>query len=111
MYQDMVIEIVQIVFIAAGTALANGWLASILTQALKWKAIAYPAQKYPAPTAIALSLILAVPAVYLTGLVAIGGVLSWVIIGVASILVATQSYDTVKTAIDQLKNPVDTTKK
>lgn len=98
-----VTEVLRLIFVVAGAAVASGWTASGLTQLLKWKAISYPASKYPAPTAVALSILLAIPAVLLTGMVEIIGLWSYVVIAFSSILVATQTYDTVKKIVDQLK--------
>lgn len=104
MWQEMVFEVVRIVFVVAAAAIGSGWLATALTQALKWKAIALPAQKYPTVFAAVLSFLLAVPAVYFTGLVEIVGWVSYVVIAVASLFVSVQTYDTVKAAILQLKD-------
>lgn len=101
--EQIVIEFVQLTFYVATVALGGGFITSALTQLLKWKFIAVPASKYPTVVAAVLSFIIAVPAVYLTGLVEVVGWLSYLVIGVASLFVATQSYDTVKSAIKQLK--------
>jgi len=100
---ELVLEFGKLIFYVAATALASGWFTSALTQVLKWKLIAIPATKYPTIVATILSFIVAVPAVYLTGLVEIAGWASYVVIAVASLFVATQSYDTVKKAIEQIK--------
>lgn len=103
MLQGYIFDIVKVVFITAATAIGTGWIAAALTQALKWRLIAYPATRYPTVTAWILSFILAVPAVILTGLVTATGWISWLIIALASVFVATQSYDLVRAAIDEIR--------
>lgn len=102
-WTQLVIEFVQLIFYVATVAIGSGVVTTILTQALKWKAIKIPAQKYPTVVAAILSFIIAVPAVFLTGLVDVVGWVSYVVMGLASLLVATQTYDQVKNAIEQIK--------
>lgn len=104
MWQDLVFELAKLIFLVASTAIGSGWIVTALTQLLKWKAIAIPAQKYPTVIAVILSLVLAVPAVLLTGLVTAVGWPAYVVIAFASILVSVQTYDTIKAAIDQIKS-------
>ncbi len=99
---ELIIEFGKLIFFVASTALASGWVVTVLTQVLKWKLIAAPALKYPTLIAAILSFILAIPAVYLTGLIEVAGWASYVVMGVSSLFVATQSYDTIKKAILQL---------
>jgi hypothetical protein len=100
---ELALEFGKLVFYVAATALASGWLTAGLTQVLKWKLISVPATKYPTVVAGILAFVLAIPAVYLTGIVEIAGWVSYVVIAVASLFVATQSYDTIKNAIIQIK--------
>lgn len=100
---ELALEFGKLIFYVAATALASGWLTAALTQLLKWKLIAVPATKYPTVVAGVLAFVLAIPAVYLTGLVEIAGWASYVVIAVAGLFVATQSYDTIKNAILQIK--------
>lgn len=104
MWQDLVFELAKLIFLVASTAIGTGWITATLTQLLKWKAIAIPAQKYPTPIAAILAFVLAVPAVLLTGLVTAVGWPAYVVIGVASFLVAVQTYDSIKSAIEQIKS-------
>lgn len=105
---ELALEFGKLIFYVAGAAIASGWLTAGLTQVLKWKLIAVPAQKYPTIVAGILAFLLAIPAVYLTGLVEIAGWASYVVIAVAGLFVATQSYDTIKKAIEQIKTRNET---
>lgn len=100
---ELAYEFGKLIFYVAGTAVASGWIAAALTQALKWKLIAVPATKYPTIVAGILAFALAVPAVYLTGLVDIAGWAGYVVMAVASLFVSTQTYDVIKDAIVQVK--------
>lgn len=102
-----VIELVKAIFYIAGVAIASGWITAALTQLLKWKLIAIPAKKYPTIVAGIISLLVAIPAVMLTGIITIAGWSSYVVIAVATLLVAVQSYDTVKAMILQIKTRND----
>lgn len=98
-------DIIQGVFLVAGAAIASGWVTAAITQVLKIRAIRIPAEKYPVPVAIVLSLATSAGAVYVTGLVDLVGWVSWIIMAVATLYVATQSYDVVKNAVAQIKHP------
>lgn len=102
-WTQLVIEFVKLIFYVATVAIGSGVITSIVTQALKWKAIKIPAQKYPTIVAAILSFVVAVPAVILTGLVEVVGWVSYLVIALASLLVATQTYDQIKNAIEQIK--------
>lgn len=95
------VAIVQQIFTVAAAALASGVVTSLLTQALKWKAIKVPAQKYPVAVAAVLSLVVSAGAVYLLNVVPFAGIVSYLVFSAATLLVATQSYDVVKKAIEQ----------
>lgn len=97
----LTVSVVQQIFTVAAAALASGIVTSLLTQALKWKAIKVPAQKYPVVVAAVLSLIVSAGAVYLLGAILLTSVVSYIVFSAATLLVATQSYDVVKKAIEQ----------
>lgn len=97
----LTVAVVQQIFTVAAAALASGIVTSLLTQALKWKAIKIPAQKHPVVVAAVLSLIVSAGAVYLLGAVLLTSVVSYIVFSAATLLVATQSYDVVKKAIEQ----------
>jgi len=99
-----VVDAVQQVFVVAALAVANGGVTALLTQALKWRAIAVPAQKYPVPVAIVLSLITSAFVVWAMGSIVLTGIVGWVVFSFATLLVSTQSYDIVKKAIEQIKD-------
>lgn len=98
-------DIIQAVFVLAGAALASGFITAAITQLLKWEAIKIPAEKYPIPVAAVLSLGTSAAAVYMTGLVQLVGWPSYVIMVIATLFVASQSYQVVKNAVDQIKHP------
>ena len=98
-------DIIGGVFAVAGAALASGVVTTLLTQALKWEAIKIPAQKYPVPVAVILSVITSGAAVWMTGLVELVGWVSWVVLAFATLFVSTQTYKIVKEAVDQIKHP------
>lgn len=98
-------DIISGVFVVAGAALASGVITTLVTQALKWEAIKIPAQKYPVPVAIVLSIITSGAAVWMTGLVDLVGWISWAVMAVATLLVSTQTYKVVKDLVDQIKHP------
>lgn len=100
---SLAIEFIKLIFYVATVAIGSGWIVTALTQLLKWKAIKIPAQKYPTVIAVILSALLAIPAVFLTGLIEVAGWWSYAVIAVASLFVSVESYDTVKNAILQLK--------
>ena len=98
-------DIISGVFVVAGAALASGVITTLITQALKWEAIKIPAQKYPVPVAVVLSIITSGAAVWMTGLVDLVGWISWLVMAVATLLVSTQTYKVVKDMVDQIKQP------
>ena len=98
-------DIISGVFVVAGAALASGVITTLITQALKWEAIKIPAQKYPVPVAVVLSIITSGAAVWMTGLVDLVGWISWLVMAVATLLVSTQTYKVVKDMVDQIKHP------
>lgn len=97
------IELMKLVFYVSAVAIGSGWITAALTQLLKWKIIAIPAEKYPTVVAAIISFLVAVPAVYLTGIIVISGWYGYLVLAIASLFVAVQSYDIVKAAILQLK--------
>lgn len=99
-------DLFQGVFVIAGAAIASGFITTAITQALKWEAIKIPAEKYPVPVAVILSIGTSAAAVYLTGLVDLIGWTSWLVMAVATLFVSTQTYKIVKDAVDQLKHPL-----
>lgn len=103
MYDQLVMDVAKQVFTVAAAALASGVVTSLLTQALKWKAISIPASKYPVPVAAVISLIVAIGAVLLVPGLALTGIVGYIVFSVATLLVAVQSYDTVHGAIVKSK--------
>jgi len=99
--EAVTVAIVQQIFTVAAAALASGVITTLLTQALKWKAIKIPAQKYPVVVAAVLSLIVSAGAVFLLGAIPLVSWVSYLVFSAATLLVATQSYDIVKKAIEQ----------
>lgn len=100
---DLVVAVVQQIFTVAGAALVSGVVTSLLTQALKWDAVAIPAQKYPVQAAAVLSLIVSAGAVYGLGVVPLVDVFGYIIFSAATLLVATQSYDIARKAIQNAR--------
>lgn len=98
-------DIISGVFLVAGAAIASGVITTLVTQALKWEAIKVPAQKYPVPVAVVLSIVTSGAAVWMTGLVDLVGWVSWAVMAVATLLVSTQTYKIVKDLVDQIKHP------
>lgn len=103
----MEVQIIQTVatqiFSIAAAALASGVVTSLITQALKWEAIAIPAERYPVPAAAILSLLVSACAVYLLHAIQLVNLASYIIFSAATLFVATQSYDIVKKAIEDGK--------
>lgn len=100
----LTVAVITQIFTIAGAALASGVVTTLITQALKWKAIAIPAEKYPVPVAAVLSLIVSAGAVFMLGAIPLVSLTSYLVFSVATLLVATQSYDIVKKGIDGVKN-------
>jgi hypothetical protein len=105
LFTTFIQDIIQAVFLVAGAAIASGFVTAAITQLLKWEAIKIPAEKYPVPVAVVLSVLTSGAAVYLTGLVDLVGWTSYVVMAVATLFVSTQTYQVVKNAVDQIKNP------
>lgn len=100
---SMIVGLVQQVFVVAAAALGSGVVVMLATQALKWKAISYPAEKIPVPTAIALSIVASAFSVWVLNMVILQTFAGWLVFTVATLLVATQSYDLVWKVVDQVK--------
>jgi len=103
--ETIVAELVQQIITVAGAAIASGFIATALTQLFKWKLFAGIGKKYPVPTAVGVSLAVSAGAIYALNMVLLTNWLGYVVFGVATILVATQTYDLVKKAVDALKGP------
>lgn len=103
MQADIIHAIVAQIFSIAATVLASGAITTLLTQGLKWKAIAEPAKKYPVPVAVMLSLVVSAAAVYGLNAIPLVNWGSYLVFSAVTLLVATQSYDLVHDQIKKLK--------
>jgi hypothetical protein len=103
MVAAIVAVVMQQVFTLAGAAITSGVITTLLTQALKWKAIAIPATKYPVQVAAVLSLAVSACAVYGLNAIQFDNALAYVTFSLVTLLVSTQSYDLAKEAISRVK--------
>ena len=92
---DFVLAIGHQVMTYAGLAVASGVITSLLTQALKWKFILAPAKRYPRTVAGVLSAVVSLVAVSMLDMFVLNTAIDWVIFGLATFIVATQSYNIV----------------
>lgn len=90
------------IFALAGAGLASSVITILLTQALKWKAIAEPAKRYPRQVAAVLAFSISAAAVYGVNVTPIDNAVAYVVFSLATLLVATQTYDKVREAIKNL---------
>lgn len=86
----------------AMAAIGSGVAVTVLTQLLKWELIKAPARLWPVPTAVVLSIVVSLAAVYGLGL-ALDSVANYAVFAVVVLLVATQTYDLVSKAVAQVK--------
>lgn len=103
--ETIVAELVKQIITVAGAAIASGFIATAITQIFKWKLFAGLGKKYPVHTAVVVSIATSAGAIYLLNMVLLTSVLGYIVFAVATILVATQTYDLVKKAVDSLKGP------
>ena len=88
----------------ATLTLGSGVIASLLTQALKFEFILAPAKRWPRTVAAIVSAALSGAAVYLfDDAFVLATVIDWVVFGIATFIVATQSYNLVHEAIKNAK--------
>lgn len=83
-------------------AIGSGVAVTVLTQLLKWELFKAPARLWPVPTAVVLTIVVSLAAVYGLGLV-LDGMASYIVFAVVTLLVATQTYDLVSKAVAQVK--------
>jgi hypothetical protein len=87
---------------AAAMVLVSAGGVALVTQLLKWKVIAYPASRYPVPTAAALSVVAG-----LFGTLGIGlkldNLVAWIVFVVLTFVLSTQIYDVIVKLVTQLK--------
>lgn len=99
------VAIVNQIITVAGAAVASGFVATAITQLFKWRLFAELGKKYPVPTAIGVSAVVSAGAVYLLNVILLTSVLGYIVFAFVTLLVATQTYDLVKKAVDNLRNP------
>lgn len=98
--------VVSQIFTIAASIFASGVVTTLVTQALKWKAIAVPAEKYPTIAAAMLSLVVSAGSIFVLHAVPTGFETVWtyVIYAAVTLLVATQSYNVVKSIIVSVRD-------
>jgi hypothetical protein len=99
------VAIVNQILTVATAAIASGFVATAVTQLFKWRLFAEVGKKYPVPTAIVVSLVVSAGAIYLLNAILLTSLIGYVIFAFTTLLVATQTYDLVKKAVDNLRNP------
>ena len=100
---ELFVAIVTQILTYATLALGSGVIASLLTQALKFEFILAPAKRWPRTVAAIVSAALSGAAVYLLDAFVLTTIIDWVVFGVATFIVATQSYNLVHEAIKNAK--------
>lgn len=100
---ELLINVIQQISLYAGLVLGSGIITTLLTQALKWKAVLAPAKKYPRVVAGIIAVALSAVTVSMLDVFVLQVWVDWVIFGGATFLVATQSYDIVREAIKNAK--------
>ena len=103
--ETIVAELVQQILTVAGAAIASGFVSTAVTQLFKWQLFAGIGKKYPVHTAIVVSGAVSAGAIYALNMVLLTNWIGYVVFAVATVLVATQTYDLVKKAVDSLKGP------
>lgn len=104
MYQQFIMDFFTAVMGIFAAVFASGWITTAITQVLKLEWIAVPAQKYPTVVAIVVSLLVSIPAIFLTGIINLDG--SWymyALFAASTLFVSTKTYDIVHAAIVQIK--------
>lgn len=96
-------NIIAQIFATAAAAVLSGWAVMATTQLLKWKLLLAPAKKWPRETAAALALVTGLGAVWVLDLVILDNVVGWLVYLVATVLVATQSYDAIRALVNKYR--------
>lgn len=96
---ELTIAVITQILTYATLALGSGVIASLLTQALKFEFVLAPAKRWPRTVAAIVSAALSAGAVYMLDVFVLTTVIDWVVFGVATFIVATQSYNLVHEAI------------
>lgn len=101
--ETIVTEVIRQILTLAASVLASGVVTTALTQVLKLEFIKIPAQRYPVHTAAVLSLLVSAGAVFYLQVVPLVNTLSYIVFSGVTLLVATQSYNVVKKAIEDYR--------
>lgn len=100
---EVFVAIVTQILTYATLALGSGVIASLLTQALKFEFILAPAKRWPRTIAAIVSAAISGAAVYLLDAFILTTWIDWIVFGVATFIVATQSYNLVHEKIKDAK--------
>lgn len=109
MYQQFIFDVINAVVAIVTAVFASGFITAAITQVFKLKWVAIPAKKYPTVTALVVSILVSLAAVYMTGLIQLeAGWFAYVVFVVATLATATKTYDIVKAIVLQIRGIEDT---